>query len=105
MRIHRVACPRPNRGRAVAVFQAGSNGFFIRRFSFGVVENHPERVAMSAANAAHAMAKVDAVDAARALEGTMVDREDHGVALAQRDGLGPRLHARTLLREHEFAPR
>jgi hypothetical protein len=33
----------------------------------------------------------------------VMDRERHGVALAQRHDLGARLHARPLLRQHELA--
>jgi len=61
-------------------------------------------MAVSRAYAAHAVPKVYPVHAASALDGTMVDREDYGVTLTQWDDFGPRLHARTLLRQHEFAP-
>ena len=67
------------------------------------MKNHAQRMALTAANATHAMAKIDTVRAASALNRTTVDREDHGVTLTQRDDLGPRLHARSLLREHELA--
>jgi hypothetical protein len=33
----------------------------------------------------------------------MVDRENHTLALAERDDLDPRLHARTLLSQDKFA--
>src|SRR5215472_17250593 len=49
------------------------------------------------------MAHVDAVDAARALHRSMMHGEDHALALRERHDFGARLHARPLLREHEFA--
>ena len=48
-----------------------------------VVENDAERVAMAVADAAHAVAHVDAIDAARALHRPVMHRKDHGLALAQ----------------------
>ena len=50
------------------------------------------------------MAKVDAIGAARAADGPVVHGEDDGVTLRKRHHLGSRLHARTLLGQHEFAP-
>src|SRR6516225_818356 len=52
---------------------------------------------------AHAVAHVDAVDAARALHRPMMHGKDYALALRERHDFRPRLHARPLLREHEFA--
>ena len=49
------------------------------------------------------MSEVDPVYAASALNRTMVNGEDHSVALPQRHDLGARLHAGTLLGQHELA--
>src|SRR5499427_5116120 len=49
------------------------------------------------------MAHVDAVNAARALHRSMMHGEDHALALREWRDFCPRLHARALLREHEFA--
>lgn len=76
-----------------------------KQLLFCVVEDHADGMAVSAANAAHAMAKIDSANTASALNGAMVDSEDHGVALAQRDDLGPRLRARALFGQHEIASR
>ena len=73
------------------------------RLSLRVVEDDAERVAVAGAHAAHAVAHVDAVDAARALHRAVVHREDHRLALPQRHDLGARLHARALLGQHELA--
>ena len=63
----------------------------------------PSGMPVPRAHPAHAMAQVHPVDAARTLHRTVVDREHHGVTLAQRHDLGPRLHARTLLGHDELA--
>src|SRR5262245_12219082 len=69
----------------------------------GVVKNDAQRVPMAAANAAHAVAEIHAIDAACALHGALAHGEDHSIALFQRHDFRPRLHAGTLLRHHEFA--
>jgi len=68
------------------------------------MKNHADRVTTACANAAHAMAKMHPVHAPRALNGTMVDRKHRSIALTKRDDLRPRLHARALLCDYEFAP-
>ena len=67
------------------------------------MKNHAQGMAVTGANPAHAVAKIDSVRAPSALNGTKVDREDHCVTLTQRDNLGPRLHARSLFRQHKLA--
>src|SRR5689334_16274410 len=69
----------------------------------GIVEDDPESVAPPVAQPADAVAERDAVVAARAPMRPAVDREHDGVALAERNHLGARLHARPLLGEHELA--
>jgi hypothetical protein len=44
----------------------------------------------------------DAIDAPRALDRAMVDREDHSLPLPQGYDFDPRLHAGPLLRQYEF---
>ena len=51
------------------------------------------------------MTHVDAVSAPRAPDRPVAYREDHALALVEPDDLGPRLHARPLLGQDEFAPR
>src|SRR5258708_20280914 len=51
------------------------------------------------------MPQIDPIDPARPLHRTVMDSKSHGVALSQRDDLRSRLHARTLLCQHEFATR
>src|SRR6266704_3682449 len=64
--------------------------------SLGVVKNHPERKALAAAHAAHAVAHVDAVRTARALHGEQEFAA--GEILAR-----PREQERELQREGELA--
>ena len=52
------------------------------------MKNHTERMPLSGAYSAHAMAKIDAIHAARALHRTLLHREDHRVALTQWHDLG-----------------
>src|SRR5262245_25542990 len=73
--------------------------------SLGVVEDDPERVALPRPHAADAVAELDAVHAARPLNGALVDGEDDAVASPERHHHGPRLHAGPLLRHHELAAR
>src|SRR2546423_14850049 len=72
------------------------------RRSFGVVEDHAQRVAGNRAQSADAVAHVDAVDAAYALHGAVSDRENHGLSHLERHDLRPRLHARALIGEVEL---
>src|SRR4051812_12506820 len=60
-------------------------------------------MAMARAHAADAVAHVHAIDAAGSSDGPVMDGEDDGVALGERDHFGARLHARPLLGEYEFA--
>src|SRR6266403_3930579 len=60
-------------------------------------------MAVAGADPAYAMAHVYAVESARALRGPNMHGESHGVSLSQRHHLGPRLHSRPLLGQHEFA--
>jgi hypothetical protein len=68
-----------------------------------VVEDDAKGKALAALEAAHPMAHVDAIGAARALLGPLPHGEDDAVALAQAHNLHPRLHPGPLLGQHEFA--
>ena len=67
------------------------------------MEDDADRVATTRAEPADAVAHVDAVGAARAFDGPVVDGKDHALALAERHDLGAGLHARPLLGEDELA--
>jgi hypothetical protein len=69
------------------------------------VKDDANGMTLSRTQAADAVPEVDAVGASRALYGPVVNREGHGVTLAELNDLRSRLHTGTLLREHEFAPR
>src|SRR6185437_14029144 len=58
---------------------------------------------MTGEEAAHAVAKGDAVRTARPAHRAVTDRKNHGVALAERHYLDPRLPARALLDQDEGA--
>jgi hypothetical protein len=65
------------------------------------MKDDAHRMAMTRAHAADAVPEIDPVDAACALDWTVVDGEDDSIPLPKRHDLGPRLHARALLGEHE----
>jgi hypothetical protein len=67
------------------------------------MKDDAEGVAMSGTQAADAVPHVDAIEATRALDGAMMNREGHSVSLTKRNDFGSRLHARTLLGQHEFS--
>ena len=71
--------------------------------SGGVMEDHAQGEALAAAHAADAVAQLDAIGAARALHGPVMDGEDHRLALSERHDLALRLRARALLDQQEFA--
>src|SRR5207245_9925387 len=73
------------------------------RGSFRVVKDHAYGVAMARSQSAHSVPEIDAIGSSCAVHGTVVHREYHGIAPAQRYHLGPRLHPWPLLDEHEFA--
>ena len=60
-------------------------------------------MAFARADAADAVAQVDAIKSAGALHRPVMHRKHHRVALTQRHHLGTRLHARPLLGQHELA--
>ena len=72
---------------------------------YSVVEDDAERMALTGAYPAHAMAQVNAIPSFRALHWPMMDRKDHAISLAERHHLSTRLLARSLLCEHKFAAR
>ena len=58
---------------------------------------------VSRPDAADAVPQVDAIRAARTLNGPIMNCENDGVALAERHDHRPALHARTLLRHNELS--
>src|SRR5712691_4855931 len=68
-----------------------------------VVEDDAQRKTPATPQPADAVPHSRPVDAARAGDRAMVDREDDRVAVAKRHHLALRLHPRALLDEHEFA--
>ena len=73
------------------------------RLSLGVVKNDAERVPVPGPHPADAVAQVDPVVASRTTDRAVMDREHGCIALAQRQDLRSRLHARALLGQHELA--
>ena len=55
----------------------------------GVVEDNASGVSLPGSEATHAVAKIDAIGAARSLDWPMVYCKSHRVALAERDDLRP----------------
>ena len=60
-------------------------------------------MAPSFAQRADAVAHGNAIGAASALDGAVVDGEDHRLARLERHDMDPRLHPRPLLGQHELA--
>lgn len=69
----------------------------------GIVENDANGVPLPGPETAYAVPEIDAIDTPRSLKRTTMHCERHRIALAKRNYLGPRLHTRPLLGEHEFA--
>jgi hypothetical protein len=70
---------------------------------FRVVENDAERAPMARIKLADAVPQFHTVKAACAFHRAVVNREDHNIAFGKRNDFGARLHAGTLLVEHQFA--
>src|ERR1051325_4223778 len=68
-----------------------------------VVEDHADSVAAARADPADSVSEIHPVGASRTLRRPVMNGEHHGVALAERHDHRARLHARTLLGDHEFA--
>ena len=60
---------------------------------------------MARTQAADAVPHIDAIETARSLDGAVVNGKGHGVSLTKRNDFRPRLHAGTLLGEHELSAR
>src|SRR5262245_58536158 len=73
----------------------------IRSLSLRVVENDAERMTMSRPDAADAVPEIDAIRAASARHGTMMNRKYNAITLAKRHNDRPRLHPWPLFRHHE----
>src|ERR1700751_1836008 len=70
-----------------------------------VVEDDPNRVSLPRPKAAYPVTQIDAINTPCSLNRSMMHRERHRVTLAKWNHLWPRLHARPLFGEHEFAAR
>jgi hypothetical protein len=71
-------------------------------FLLRIVEDNAERVALTTPKPTDAVPHVDAINATRAVNGTIMNGEGHGISLTQGNNLGARLHSRPLLGHHEF---
>jgi len=67
------------------------------------VKDDAECVAPSFAKQADAVSHGDAVRAARALDGAMIDSENYGLACFKRHDLDARLHPRPLFGQYKFS--
>src|ERR1700709_2861244 len=67
------------------------------------MEDDADGVSHSGPDTADTVPEIDAVVSLGALNPPVVDREGNGIALAQRNDLGPALHPRTLLGQDELA--
>src|SRR5580658_3848105 len=70
--------------------------------SSGVVENDTQCIPAATMQPAHAVPHIDAIASPAAAHRALAHRKDHRFALPQRHDVRARLHARSLLGEHEF---
>src|SRR3954451_4603731 len=101
----RAATPRPpplppETGEHQEGFQADRQSQ--SAYSFGVVEDHTDGMAMAGADPAYAVPEINAIVSACPLDRPEMHSESHRVALGERHYFGPRLHAGALLGQHEF---
>src|SRR5258708_29295207 len=68
-----------------------------------VMENDANRIPVSPTDATDAVPEIDPIRPARTPHRSMVNRENDAVTVLKRYHHRPRLHARPLLRHHEFA--
>lgn|SRR5215467_12427712 len=71
--------------------------------SFCIMKDDTDRMALSAADAAHAMAHIDPILALRSFDRPIVNSERDCVTLAEGHDLDPALHTRALLGQHELS--
>ena len=67
------------------------------------MEDDADGVPVAGPDATDAVPQIDPVIPPRASDWPMMHGENHRIALAERDNLGPRLHAWPLLRQDELA--
>lgn len=67
------------------------------------MEDNTRRVAVPRTNAADTMPQIDAIEAACALDGTIVNGEHNAIALPKRHDNGAGLHPRSLFSHNEFS--
>jgi hypothetical protein len=73
-----------------------------QRRSGGIVQDDTQCMTLAGANRGNPVAQRDTIMSACPTYRPMVDGEYHGIALAERHHMRPRLHARPLLGEQEF---
>ena len=71
--------------------------------SFSIMKDDADCMALSAAEAAHAMAHIDPIMALRSFDRPIVNSERDCVTLAEGHDLDPALHTRALLGQHELS--
>ena len=67
------------------------------------MEDHADGVAMAGTDPADTMTQINPIRSACPLHGPVMHSKGDRVALPERNHLGPRLHPRPLLRQHELA--
>src|SRR5258708_29738294 len=71
--------------------------------SLSIVEDDPQRMTAPRPQPADSMAQIHTIRSAGSLHRTMMHRKRKRIALSKRNHLRPRLHTRTLLRQHKLA--
>src|SRR5882757_5413552 len=71
--------------------------------SLSIVEDDPQRMTASGPQPADSMAQIHPIRPSRSLHRPMMHSKGNRIALTKRNHLRPRLHTRTLLRQHKLA--
>src|SRR5258708_22949429 len=71
--------------------------------SLRIVKDHTKGMTVAGSDPAHAVAQINAIEPARPLYRPVMHGKSHRIALREPHHLGPRLHPRPLLGQHEFA--
>src|SRR5258708_13478401 len=103
-KLRRIVAPGPTGSSLSSIFEGSSNriivmGLPLRR----VVENDADCMTVSRPDAADAVPQVDAIRAARTLNGPVMNCENNSVALTERHDHRPALHPPPLPR-HDYLP-
>src|SRR5260370_38822422 len=95
--LRRIVAPGQTGSSHSSIFEGSSNRLIVMGLPLcRVVENDADCMTVSRPDAADAVPQVDAIRAARTLNGPVMNCENNGVALTERHNHRPARHARPL---------